>query len=82
MINFNSSMNSWVCLQGIPAGPGDNSDRIEYVLNFLDTTGCRKFNQWKPAGAMPDDHTTAKKSAEGFLEHLASNMDHDVLQLC
>ena len=44
--------------------------------------GCRKLNQWKPVGATPDDCATAKKSVEGFLNYLASNMDHSVSQQC
>ena len=43
---------------------------MEYVFNFLDTTGHRKFNLWKPAGATPDGCVTDKNSTEGFLDHM------------
>ena len=43
--------------------------------------GCSKLNQWKPVGATPDDCATAKKSVEGFLNYLVSNMEHDISQV-
>ena len=66
----------------IPAEPGDSCDRIKYALNFLGTTGCRMFKQWMPAGAILNNCATAKKSAEGSLDYLASNMDHVFLEWC
>ena len=39
---FSELLNSWFHLQGMPTEPGDNGDRIEYVLNFQATTGHRK----------------------------------------
>ena len=49
----------------MPAEPGDSGDRIQYVLSFLGTTGHMRFKQWKPAGAIPHDCASDKKSAEG-----------------
>ena len=53
---------------------------IEYVLNFMGATGKRKFNQWKPVGATPDDCTTVKKSAEGLLDYLVRNINYYALK--
>ena len=77
---FRVSLNLWFDLQGIPAKPGVSGYRIEYVLNFLATTGFRKLNQGKPAGVIPENHVTVKKSAEGYLDYLGSNMKHNVSQ--
>ena len=59
---FHESFYSWLYFQRVPNEPGDNGDRIEYVLNFLGTAVHRKFNQWKPAGATSNDYATAKGS--------------------
>ena len=38
---FWESLNSWFHFQGMLAEPEDNGNRIEYVLNFLETTEHR-----------------------------------------
>ena len=43
-------MESWYCLQGMKEEP-DDCARLEYLLNFLGTTGQQKHEQWKPEGA-------------------------------
>ena len=62
----------------------DESDNkgahLEYILNFLSTTGHQKWNQWTPASVTTDDITATKKSVKSFLDHLASQMDHTVSQ--
>ena len=55
---------------------------LEYILKFLGTTGCQKWNQWSPACVTTDDIAAAKKSVKSFLDHLASQMDHAVSQRC
>ena len=59
---FCESCTLWFHLQGVSAEPRDNGDRTDYVLSLLGTTGHRKFNQWKPVCAIPDNHAPAKKS--------------------
>ena len=44
------SMESWYCLQGMKEEPDDGT-RLEYLLNFLGTTGLWKHEQWMPEGA-------------------------------
>ena len=55
---------------------------LEYILNFLSTTGHQEWNQWTPASVTTDDVAATKKSAKSFLDHLASQMDHSVPQIC
>ena len=66
--------------------PGDptadiNSTCLEYVLNFLDNAGHKKFDRWKPTGS-DDEVAKKKKSAQEFLDYLSSTMDHAVSQCC
>ena len=49
------SMESWFHLQAIPDEPDDKGAHLEYILNFLSTTGCQKGNQWTPAGVTTDN---------------------------
>ena len=51
---FHRSMESWYCLQGMKEEPDDGT-RLEYLLNFLGTTGQWKHEQWKPKGATEAD---------------------------
>ena len=54
---FCKSVESWFTLQNILAEtPVDSpvepkSTQLEYILNFLDNTGCRKLDHWKPTGS-------------------------------
>ena len=75
-------MESLFCLHPIPDDPDDKGAHLEYILNFLGTTGCQKWNQWTPAGVTADDIMTTKKSVKSFLDHLASQMDHIMSQQC
>ena len=77
---FHESMESWFHLQAIPDEPNDKGSHLEYILNFLITTGCQKWNQWTPAGVTTHDIAATKKSAKSFLDHLASQMDCNVSQ--
>ena len=70
-------MESWYCLQGMKEEPNDGT-RLEYLLNFLSTTGQQKHEQWKPEGATDAGHENKKKNAAAFLEYLSSTMDHPV----
>ena len=54
----------------------DDCTRLEYLLNFLGTTGQWKHEQWKPKGATEADHENKKKSTTAFLEYISSTMDH------
>ena len=74
-------MESWYCLQGMKEEPDDGT-RLEYLLNFLGTTGQWKHDQWKPEGATAIDWENKKKSAAAFLEYLSSTMDHPLSQWC
>ena len=80
---FHKSVESWFTLQNIPAEtPEDptaepNSTRLEYVLNFLGNTGCRKFDHWKPT-SIADEIARKKKRASAFMDYLSSTMDHAV----
>ena len=58
-------MESWYCLQGMKEEPDDGT-RLEYLLNFLGTTGQQKHEQWKPKGATKTNHENKKKSATAF----------------
>ena len=78
---FCRSMESWYCLQGMKEEPDDGT-RLEYLLNFLGTTGQWKHEQWKPKGATEADHENKKKSAAAFLKYLSSTMDHPMSQRC
>ena len=69
---------SQFCLQAIPDEPNDKGAHLEYILNFLDTTGHQKWNQWTPASVTTDDMAATKKSAKSFLDQLASQIDHTV----
>ena len=60
----------------------DDGTRLEYLLNFLGTTGQWKHEQWKPKGAAKTNHENKKKSATAFLEYLSSTMDHPMSQWC
>ena len=78
---FCRPMESWYCLQGMKEKPDDGT-RLEYLLNFLGTTGQWKHEQWKPKDATKTDHENKKKSATAFLEYLSSTMDHPMSQRC
>ena len=60
----------------------DDGTRLEYLLNFLGTTGQWKHEQWKPTGATEADHENKKKSIAAFLEYLSSTIDHPMSQWC
>ena len=77
---FPESTESWFHLQAIPDESDDKCAHLEYILNFLGTTGHWKWNQWTPASVMADDIAASKKSMKSFLDHLASQMDHTVSQ--
>ena len=78
---FHRLMESWYHLQGIKEEPDDGT-RLEYLLNFLGTTGQQKHEQWKPKGATEVDHENKKESAAVFLEYLSSTMYHPMSQQC
>ena len=84
---FHKSVESWFTLQNIPAEtPADptmepNSTRLEYVLNFLGNTGCRKFDHWKLTGTA-DEIAKKKRQATAYMDYLPSMMDHTVSQCC
>ena len=67
------------CLQGMKEEP-DDVTRLEYLLNFLGTSGQWKHKQWKSEGATEADCENKKKRAAAFLEYLYSTMDHPVSQ--
>ena len=53
---FTKSVKSWFTLQNIVKEEKEgstevNSTRLEYVLNFLGNTGCKKYERWQPSGA-------------------------------
>ena len=76
-------MKSWFHVQTIPDEPDDKSaHHLEYILDFLATTGHWKWNQWTPAGVTTDDVAATKKSAKSFLYHLTSEMDYTLSQIC
>ena len=75
-------MESWFHLQVIPDEPIDKGAHLEYILNFLGTTGHQKWNQWTPASVTTDDIAATKKSVKSFSDHLASQMDHTGSQRC
>ena len=79
---FQESMESWFYLQAIPDECDDKSACLGYILDFLGTTSCWKWDQWTPASATADDIAATKKSANSSLDHLASQMDHTVSQQC
>ena len=72
------STESLFCLQAKPDEPNNKGAHLEYILYFLSTTGCVKWNQWTPASVTTDDIAATKKSAKSCLDHLASQMDHTV----
>ena len=74
-------MESWYHLQGMKEEP-DDVTRLEYLLNFLGTTGQQKHEQWKPEGATEADHGNTKKSAAAFLKYLSFTMDHPMSHQC
>ena len=86
---FHKSVESWFTLQNILAetAPGarpdaePNSTQLEYVLNFLGNSGCRKFDHWKLTGTA-DEISKKKKQASAFMDYLSSMMDHTVSQHC
>ena len=39
---FQECTESWFHLQAIPDEPDDKGAHLEYILNFLGTTGCQK----------------------------------------
>ena len=55
---------------------------LEYILNFLSTTGCKKWSQWTTTGVTTNDIAATKKRVKSFPDHLASQMDHTVSQQC
>ena len=79
---FIKSVNSWFTLQHITAeatpGGTSNSTRLEYVLNFLGNTGCKKYEQWKPPGT----NVEVKKKKDSAKEFLDYTMDHKVSKRC
>ena len=75
-------MESWSHLQVMLNEPDDKGACMEYILNFLDTTGHWKWNQWTPASVTTDYIAATEKSTKSFLDHLASQMDHTVSQQC
>ena len=77
---FWESTESQIHLQAITNDPDDKGACLEYMLNFLSTTGHKKWNQWTPAGVTTYDIAATKKSAKSFLDNLASQMDHVVSQ--
>ena len=79
---FCESMDGLFHLQAIPDEPDGKGACLEYILNFLITTGYWKWNQWTPAGVTTDDIAATKKSVKSFLDHLASQVDHTVSQQC
>ena len=83
---FHKSVESWFTLQNIPAETPDptvesNSTQLEYMLNFLGSTGHRKYDQWKPTSTA-DEIAKKKKQATAFMDCLSSMMDHAVSQHC
>ena len=58
----------------------DDGTRLQYLLNFLGTTGQQKHEQWKPEGATEANCENKKKSAAAFLKYLSSTMDHPMSQ--
>ena len=77
--HFCKSMESWYHLQEMKEEP-DGGTRLEYLLNFLGTTGQWKHEQWKPEGTTTADCKNKKKSATEFIKYLSSTMDHPVSQ--
>ena len=78
---FQRSMESWYHIQGMKEEPDDGT-RLEYLFNFLGTTGQWKHEQWKPADATKADCKNMKKSAAELLKYLSSTMDHPMSQWC
>ena len=78
---FYKSTKSWFHLQAIPDEWDDKGACLEYILNFLGTTDHWKWNKWTPPSVTTDDVATTKKSAKSFLDHLASQMEHRVLNI-
>ena len=58
---FQESMESCFCLQAIPDEPDDKGAHLEYILNFLVSTGCQKWSQWTPACVTADDTMATQK---------------------
>ena len=86
---FIMSVKSWFTLQNIVKDQKTNPDgttspdstRLEYVLNFLGNTGCKKYKQWKPTGIAAEIEKT-KSNADKFMDYLLSTMNHEVSQCC
>ena len=76
---FCRSMESWYHLQGMKEEPDDGT-RLEYLLNFLGTTGQWKQEQWKPEHATEAYCENKKKSTAASLKYLSSTMDHPMSQ--
>ena len=74
---FHESMESWFHLQAMPDEPSDKGAHLEYILNFLGTTGHQKWNQWTHTSVTLDDIATTKKSSKSFLDHVAYQMDNN-----
>ena len=55
---FLESTECWFHLQAILDEHNDKSACVEYILNFLRTTSCWKWNQWTPASTTTDDILT------------------------
>ena len=75
-------MKSWFTLQNIVKEEKDgsteiNSTRLEYILNFLGNTGCKKYEKWQQSGT---DHEVKKikASTDKFMDYLLSAMDNKV----
>ena len=83
---FTKSVKSWFTLQNIVKEEKDgstkiDSTRLEYILNFLGNTGCKKYERWQPSGT-DDEVKKIKASADKFMDDLLSTMDHEVSQHC
>ena len=51
-------------------------------IKLLGLTGHCKYEQWTPTGDNDAAHAAKKESANAFVEHLHSMMDHPVSQWC
>ena len=65
-----------------PDEPDDKGAHLEYILNFLGTTGCQKWNQRTPASVTTNGIVATRKSVKSFLDDLVSQMYHTVSQRC
>ena len=58
-----------------------DSTQLEYVLNFLGNTSCKKYEQWRPTCTAAEVEK-ARASADKFRDYLLSTMNHEVSQHC